>query len=141
MKHVPWKERKSVAADLRKIYTAPTEEIALLNLNDFKDQWDSRFPYIHRSWEKNWSELSTFFKYSQEIRKLIYTTNPIESFNRSLRKVSKNRPVFPNEDSAIKLFYLATMNVQEKWTQKTRDWGSIFSQLMIQFSERLEPYI
>ena len=75
------------------------------------------------------------------MRKLIYTTNPIESFNRSLRKVSKNRPVFPTEDSVTKLFYLATMNVQKKWTQKARDWGSIYSQLMIQFSERLEQYL
>ncbi len=141
LKHVSWKERKTVAADLKKIYTAATEEMALLNLEDFKEKWDIRFPYISRSWENNWTELSTFFKYSAEIRKLIYTTNPIANFNRSLRKVSKNRPVFPTEDSVTKLFYLATMNVQNKWTQKTRDWGSIFSQLMIQFTERLEKYL
>ncbi len=112
-----------------------------MNLEDFKESWDAKYPYISQSWERNWSELSTFFKYSAEIRKLIYTTNPIESFNRSLRKVSKNRPVFPNEDAALKLFYLATMNVQKKWTMKQRDWGSIFSQLMIQFNERLERYL
>lgn len=141
LKHVPWKERKTVAADLKKIYTSATEECALLNLGDFKESWDAKYPYISQSWERNWSELATFFKYSAEIRKLIYTTNPIESFNRSLRKVSKNRPVFPNEDAAIKLFYLATMNVQKKWTMKHRDWGSIFSQLMIQFNERLERYL
>lgn len=141
LKHVPWKERRTVAKDLKSIYTASTEEIALLNLSDFEEQWNNRYPHISKSWRKNWTELSTYFKYSPEMRKLIYTTNPIESFNRSLRKVSKNRPVFPTEDSAIKLFYLATMNVQKKWTQKNRDWGSIYSQLMIQFSERLEPYL
>jgi putative transposase len=141
LKHVPWKERKTVAADLRTIYTADTEEMALLNLEDFEGRWNGKYPHISRSWRKNWSELSTFFKYSPPMRKLIYTTNPIESFNRSLRKVSKNRPVFQTEDSVIKLFYLATMNLQKKWTQKNRDWGSIYSQLMIQFSERLEQYL
>jgi putative transposase len=141
LKHVPWKERKTVAADLRNVYTAGTEEAALLSLEDFEDRWNKKYPHIARSWRNNWTELSTFFKYSQELMKLIYTTNPIESFNRSLRKVSKNRPVFQTEDSVIKLFYLATMNLQEKWTMKTRDWGSIYSQLMIQFSDRLERYL
>lgn len=141
LKHVPWKERKTVAADLRNVYTAGTEESALLNLEDFETRWDKKYPHISKSWRKNWTELSTFFKYSQELRTLIYTTNPIESFNRSLRKVSKNRPVFQTEDSVIKLFYLATMNLQDKWTMKTRDWGSIYSQLMIQFSERLERFL
>lgn len=116
LKHVPWKDRKAVAADMKHIYTAVSEESGLTALEDFKAAWNTKYPHIAQSWERNWSELSTFFKYSQEIRKLIYTTNPIESFNRSLRKVSKNRPVFPNEQAVMKLFYLATMQVQKKWT-------------------------
>ena len=126
LKHVPWKERKAVAADLKLVYDASTEELALENLDSFKEKWNLKYPHIAKSWEKNWTELATFFKYSKEVRKLIYTTNPIESFNRSLRKVSKNRPVFPNEDSVMKLFYLATDRLDKKWSMKIRDWGSIF---------------
>ena len=140
LKHVPWKDRKIVAADLKLVYSAATEDEGLLNLEAFQEKWGKSFPHIYKSWKANWPELSTFFKYSEELRTLIYTTNPIESFNRSLRKVSKNRPVFPNEDSMIKLFYLATSKLEEKWNMKIRNWGSIYSQLMIQFSDQLEPY-
>ena len=140
LKHVPWKDRKTVAADLKLVYSAVTEDEGLLNLEAFQEKWGESFPHIYKSWKANWPELSTFFKYSEELRTLIYTTNPIESFNRSLRKVSKNRPVFPNEDSMIKLFYLATSKLEEKWNMKIRNWGSIYSQLMIQFSDQLEPY-
>lgn len=140
LKHVPWKERKAVAIDLKLVYTAATEDEGLLNLDAFQEKWGKKYPHIYKSWKMNWTELSTFFKYSQDLRTLIYTTNPIESFNRSMRKVSKNRPVFPNEDSVIKLFYLATNKLEERWSMKIRNWGSIYSQLMIQFSEQLEPY-
>jgi len=141
LKHVSWKERWEVAQSLKKIYTAASEEAGLQALEDFKHQWDGKYPHVSKSWERNWSELATFFKYSKEIRKLIYTTNPIESFNRSLRKVSKNRPVFPHENAVIKVYYLATMRIEKKWTQKIRDWGQIYSQLLIQFNERLLPYL
>ena len=140
LKHVPWKERKEVAADLKLVYDSATEQEALDNLEAFQEKWGRKYPHIYKSWKTNWTELSTFFKYSNDLRKLIYTTNPIESFNRSMRKVSKNRPVFPNEDAVMKLFYLATERLETKWLQKIRNWGSIYSQLMIQFSEQLEPY-
>ena len=94
-----------------------------------------------RQWRRNWTELATFFKYPAEIRKLIYTTNPIESFNRGLRKVSKNKGVFPNEDAVVKLFYLAIKQMEKKWTLARRDWGTIYSQLLIYFEERLNKYI
>ena len=114
LKHVPWNERKTVVADLRNVYNASTEETALLCLEDFEGRWSQKYPYIAKSRRNNWTELSTFFKYSPELRKLIYTTNPIESFNRSLRKVSNNRPVFQTEDSVAKLYFLATMRLHEK---------------------------
>ena len=141
LKFVPWKDRKIVANDLKEIYTSANEETALQKLEEFEGKWGKKYPHIGKSWRKNWTELSTFFKYPAEIRKLIYTTNPIESFNRSLRKVSKNKTVMPTEDSVLKLFYLAIQNIQKKWTMSRRDWGIIYSQLAIFFEERLSKYI
>ncbi len=141
LKFVPWKQRKEVAADLKRIYTASTEEEGRENLQLFKDKWDGKYPHISRSWETNWAELSSFFKYSKELRKLIYTTNPIESFNRGIRKVTKTRAVFPTEDSLLKLLFLATQEIEKKWTQALRDWGIIYSQLTIYFEERLRKYL
>jgi putative transposase len=140
LRFVPWKDRKTVAADLKKIYTAATEEQARRELAAFSEKWDGKYPHISKSWQANWSELSTFFKYSAEIRRLIYTTNPIESFHRNIRKVTKTRSIFPSEDALLKLFYLSIMDIEKRWTQMIRDWGSIFSQLMIFFEERLGRY-
>ena len=141
LKFVPWKERKAVASDLKRIYTGSTEEQGRENLKAFKERWDSKYPHISRSWEVNWAELSTFFKYSKELRKLIYTTNPIESFNRGIRKVTKTRSIFPNEEAVLKLLYLATQDIERKWTQVLRDWGVIYSQLTIYFEERLKKHL
>lgn len=141
LKFVPWKERKEVASDLKAIYTAPTEEDALEALSDFEEKWDKKYPHISKSWHTNWSELSTFFVYPQEIRTLIYTTNPIESFNRGIRKVTKNRGAFPTEQAALKLLYLAVQDISKKWTQTIRNWGVIFSQLCIFFEDRLSKYL
>lgn len=141
LRFVPWKQRKEVATDLKAIYTASTESDGRQALETFAEKWGSRYPYISRSWEANWAELSTFFKYTPEIRKLIYTTNPIESFNRALRKVTKTRSVFPNKDALMKLMYLAVQDIQRRWTQVIRDWGAIYSQLSIFFEERLRPFI
>lgn len=141
LRFVPWKQRKEVAADLKAVYGAATEEMGEKALNEFEQKWGQRFPHISRSWRANWAELSAFYKYAPVIRKLIYTTNPIESFNRALRKVSKTRTVFPTEDSLVKLMYLATRDIESRWTQITRDWGAIYSQLTIFFEERLKPYI
>ena len=140
LKFVPWKERKNVAEDLRFIYTAATEEFAKDQLIVFEEKWGSKYPHISKSWKKNWTELATFFKYPEEVRKLIYTTNPIENFNRGLRKVSKNKGVFPTEDALVKLFYLAIRDMSKKWTMQRRDWGAIYSQLSIFFEERLSQY-
>jgi putative transposase len=137
LRFVPWKERKIVAADLRKIYTAATEEQGAKELDEFSHTWDEKYPYISKSWKSNWAELSTFFKYSPEIRKMIYTTNAIESFHRSLRKVTKNRSIFPSEDSCLKLMYLAIQDIEKKWTMAIRNWGKIYSQLMIHFEDRV----
>ena len=140
LKFVVWKDRKELARDLKKIYTSITEEKALVELDDFKEKWDKKYPNIAMSWEKNWGELATFFKYPQEIRTIIYTTNPIESVNRGIKKVSKNRSVFPNEQAIFKLLYLAIENISKKWIQNIRNWGMIYAQLSIFFEERLSRY-
>lgn len=141
LRYVPWKERKRIASDLKTVYTASTEESALLALESFKATWDRKYPNISKSWENNWAELATFFKYPQEVRTLIYTTNPIESLNRGLKKISKTRSVFPNEDAIFKLLYLAIQDISKRWTQTLRNWGAIYAQLSIFFEERLKPYI
>lgn len=141
LRFVPWKERKTVAADLKLIYTAVNEKQAKEALNEFAEKYNSRYPHIARSWNNNWAELSTFFKYSQDIRRLIYTTNPIESFHRSIRKVSKNKSIFPTEDALLKLFYLAIQDIEKRWTQIIRNWATIYSQLLIYFEERVIKYV
>ncbi len=141
LRFVPWKERKTVAKDLKRVYTAATEELAKQELEAFSKEWNKKYPHIIKSWKKNWPELSTFFKYSKSIRKLMYTTNTIESFHRSIRKVTKNRAIFPTEDALLKLFYLAISDIEKKWTQTIRNWGAIFSELSIFFEERVEKYV
>ena len=141
LRFVPWKERKAVAANLKKIYTASSAETGRQAIEQFSEVWAGKYPNISKSWNANWAELSTFYKYSPEIRKLIYTTNPIESFNRSLRKVTKIRAIFPNEDACLKLVFLAIQDIEKKWNQKIRDWGKIYSQLVINFEKRLEGYV
>jgi putative transposase len=139
--YVSWKDRKEAAKDLGKIYKSSTEEKAMIELEDFKQKWDKKYPHIGAGWERNWSELSTFFKYPEEIRRIIYTTNPIESFNCQLKKVCRNRNSFPNEESVHKLLFLAVENLSKKWTMKIRDWGLIFAQLSVLFEERIKKYV
>jgi transposase-like protein len=109
----------------------------MLNLEAFSDKWDEKYEYISRSWQENWEQLSTFWNYPAEIRRLIYTTNPIESFNRCLRKVTKNKPTFPSEDALMKSLFLGIRRLEKKWTTKVQDWGTIYSQLIILFAEKL----
>ncbi len=137
---VSWKDRKEAAGDLKKIYRASTEEQGLTELEEFKVKWDKKYPHISSGWERNWPELSTFFKYPEEIRRLIYTTNPIENFNSVLKKICKPRGSFPNEEAVFKLLYLAVENLSKKWTMKIQNWGMIFSQLSVLFSERIKKY-
>ena len=136
-KFVSYKDIKKLMADLKLVYAAPTEETALNELELFKDKWDSKYPKIHKSWHDNWATLSTYFKYPEAVRRLIYTTNAIEGFNRQLRKVTKSKTVFPSDDSLLKMLYLATMDITKKWTGHRQDWGQIHSQLEIYFEERL----
>ena len=115
----------------------PLEEVYANELELFRDKWDSKYPKIYKSWYDNWATLSTYFKYPEAVRRLIYTTNAIEGFNRQLRKVTKSKTVFPSDDSLLKMLYLATMDITKKWTGHRHDWGQIYSQLKIYFEERL----
>ena len=111
-----------------------------MELERLKEKWGKKYPNVIKSWEVNWLELSTLFKYPPEVRKLIYTTNPIESFNSKLKKVTKNRSVFPTEESLFKLLYLAINDISKKWNGRIRDWSKIYPQLYIYFQERIERF-
>ncbi|MGF9714959.1 IS256 family transposase [Paenibacillus naphthalenovorans] len=138
IKYVSYKDLKKVTAALRPIYTAPTEEAALQELEQFEAVWGKQYPLIVRSWRNNWDELATFFKYSPELRKLIYTTNMIESYHRQLRKVTKGKSIFPNDEALLKMLYLATMDVLRKWTGRVQNWGQILLQLTVHFPDRIQ---
>jgi len=137
LKYVSWKDRKILVADLRKIYTAKTLDEAETALTTFSERWDEKYPSISQSWLRNWDRLTPFFSYPADIRKAIYTTNAIESMNMTLRKVIKNKRVFPNDDAVFKLIYLAINNISKRWTMPIRDWKSAMARFMIEFSEEL----
>ena len=137
LRYVSWKERKPMAKDLRSIYEAATEKEGAAALEEFSEKWDKRYPHISASWRNNWDEIITFFKYPPEIRTLVYTTNPIESLNRKIKKVAKNKSAFPNDQALIKQVYLAVEEAARKWTFRHRDWAMIYSQLMIYFGDRM----
>ena len=137
LKYVSWKDRKKLATDLKAIYRAVTEEAASGELTAFAKKWDAKYPMISKSWEAHWTRLTPFFAYPAEIRKLIYTTNAIESLNFSLRKVIKTKASFPNDEAAVKMLYLALRNIKKKWTMAVRNWGIIIGQLSIHFKERM----
>jgi putative transposase len=126
-----------MAKDLRRIYKAATEQEGAAAVEEFSEKWDRRYPHISASWRSNWDEIATFFKYPPEIRTLVYTTNPIESLNRKIKKVAKNKSIFPNDQALIKQIYLAVEEAAKKWTFRHRDWAMIYSQLMIYFGDRL----
>ena len=135
LKYVPFKDRKAVANDLKLIYQSDTEEIALSNLEVFSQKWDSKYPVISKSWRDKWVNLNTIFSYTSEIRKVIYTTNAVESLNMTLRKVIKNKRVFPNDAAVFKTIYLAIQNIAKRWTMPIRDWSPAFQQLLIKFGK------
>jgi len=136
LSYVGYKERKAVAGDLKAIYTAPTRELGERQLEEFAIKWDARYPMISKQWRLNWERLAVFFNYPAEIRKVIYTTNAIESVNDGLRRVSKNRGSFPSDDAALKLLYLALQNLSQKWTMPVKDWRAALNQLAILFEGR-----
>ena len=136
-KYVSYKDLKALMADLKAVYAAVDEESALTALDIFAENWDKKYPKISQSWRDNWANLSTYFKFPQEVRRLIYTTNTIEGFNRQLRKVTKSKSVFPTDDSLLKMLYLAMRDITKKWTGRRQDWSKIYAQLAIFFEERL----
>lgn len=136
-RYVSYKDIKALMSDLKKVYAAVDERTALLELDSFEEKWGKKYPKIAHSWRSNWPNLSTYFKYPQEVRTLIYTTNSIENFNRQLRKVTKAKSVFPTDESLLKMLYLAMIDITKKWTGRRKDWGLIHSQLEIFFADRL----
>jgi len=138
---VSYKEKKEFVKDLKEIYTAPNEESGYSALQELKEKWDKKYPYALKSWENNWAELRTFFKFSPEIRRIMYTTNVIENLNRIYRKVTKTRSSFPTDMSLMKLLYLSTINLTEKWKSGyAKDWHMIKGQLAIEYEERLKGF-
>lgn len=140
LRYVSWKQRKEVAADLKTIYQAATAEQAEINLAEFEAKGDKTHPSIGQSWRRNWERITPFFDYPAEIRKVIYTTNAIESLNMSLRKVTKNRGSFPNDAAMFKLLYLALNNIAKKWTMPIHDWKAALNRISILFETRMPVY-
>ena len=141
LNYVGWKERKAVAADLKSIYRAETAQAAALRLDEFEYKWGDKFPPIGQSWRRNWEQIIPFFAYPEAVRKIIYTTNAIESLNMSLRKIIKNRGHFPSDDAATKLLYLALRNVAKKWTMPLRPWKQALNQFAVLFQDRFPSSI
>ena len=137
LNYVSWKMRKEVAADLRAIYASGTVDQASAALDAFEERWGKDYPSIAQSWRRNWSRITPFFDYPPEIRRVIYTTNAIESVNMSLRKITKNRGSFPSDESLIKLFYLALRNISQKWSMPIRDWKAALNRFSIEFEDRV----
>ena len=136
-KYVSYKDIKALMADLKAVYAAPDEVSALAALEDFSAKWDKKYPKISQSWQANWANLSTYFKFPSELRKLIYTTNAIEGFNRQLRKVTISKSVFPTDDSLLKMLYLAMIDITKKWTGRRQDWSAIHAQLAVYYADRM----
>jgi len=141
LKLVPWKDYKQVTADLKRIYQSTTEQEASLELDRFAERWDDKYPQIIKSWRTNWENLITIFDYPADIRKVIYTTNAIESLNSVIRKSVKTRKVFPSDDAALKVVYLAIESASKKWTMPIRDWKPALNRFMIEFEEQLAPHV
>jgi transposase-like protein len=141
LKFVSWKDYKAVTADLKRIYRSSTEEQALLELERFSSTWDAQYPQISKSWNNHWDNLNTLFCYPEDIRKAIYTTNAIESLNSVIRRALKKRKVFPNDDSARKMVYLAIKEASKKWTMPIRNWRQAMSRFIIEFGDRIEKHI
>jgi putative transposase len=137
LNYVGWKQRKEVAADLQMIYRATTREEAEMKLSEFAQKWDAQFPTISKSWRASWERITPFFAYPADIRRVIYTTNAIESVNMSLRKIIKNRGSFPTDEAALKLLYLALQNISRKWTMPIREWKAALNRFAILFEDRM----
>ncbi len=137
-KYVSYKDLKALMADLKQVYAAVDETAAEEALDRFAERWDRKYPKISTSWRANWANLSTYFKFPEELRRLIYTTNAIEGFNRQLRKVTKSKAVFPTDDSLFKMLYLALLDLTKKWTGRRQDWSVIHAQLAVFYADRMQ---
>ena len=140
-KYVSYKDLKPFAADFKAVYKAPNEEIALKELEELKNKWGKKYPYAISNWESNWDVVSPFFQFSDDIRRIMYTTNIIEGVNRQFRKVTKTKSVFPNDSSLEKMLYLASQNVRKKWKMRYRNWDLVLSQLNLLYDDRLKQYL
>jgi len=137
-KYVSYKDLKPIMSGLKAIYQAPSEDDALYHMEEFREKWGKKYPQIIKSWEQNWLELSTYFKYPEEVRRLIYTTNAVEGFHRMLRKYTKTKTSYPTDDSVRKSVYLSIQEITKKWSMPIRDWGIIIGQLIIFFDDRMQ---
>lgn len=137
-KYVPYKDIKAVMADLKLVYGAPSLDNAEYRLEEFREKWEKKYPQILKSWQANWAELSTYFKYPEEVRRLIYTTNAVEGFHRMLRKYTKTKTIYPSDDAVRKSVFLSIQEITKKWSMPIRDWGIIIGQLMVFFDDRFE---
>ena len=137
LKYVSWKERKEVAKDLKSAYGAKTLQLAAANMDAFEKKWISRYPHVVKQWRTNWDSLTTYFDYPEEIRRVIYTTNIVESVNSKFRKVTAARRAFPSDEAVLKCLYMAALELEKKWTMSIRDWPVIYAQLSIMFEDRL----
>lgn len=140
-KYVSYKDLKPFASDFKAVYKASSEEAALKELDEVKEKWGKKYPYAISNWESNWDVVSTFFQFSDDIRRIMYTTNIIEGVNRQFRKVTKTKSVFPNDTSLEKMLYLASVNVMKKWKMRYRNWDLVLSQLSLLYDDRLRAYL
>jgi len=141
IRYVSYKDTKKLLSDLKPVYTAPSEQAGLDALADFEALWGAKYPLVVQSWRNNWPELATFFKYPPELRKIIYTTNMIESYHRQLRKVTKGKSVFPSDEALLKMLYLVTQDVMLKWTGRIHNWGQILLQLSVFFPNKVKSHL
>jgi len=141
LKYVASKDQKQFMTELKEVYKAPTEEAALINLDRLEENWGKKYTLAIRSWRNNWNNLATFFKYPEEIRTVIYTTNAVETVHRQFRKVTKNRALFPNGDALKKMLFLAYRDLSKKWTMPIKNWAVILSNFSIYFEDRLDDFI
>lgn len=140
-KYVSYKDIKRFASDFKAVYKAPNEDLAMSELESLKEKWGKKYPYAISNWEANWDVISPYFHFSDDIRRIMYTTNIIEGLNRQFRKVTKTKSSFTNDTSLEKMLYLASMNVIKKWTQRYRNWDMVLSQLGLLFDDRLAQYL
>jgi len=139
--YVSYKDLKKFASDFKAVYKAPTEDAALAELAGVKETWGRRYPYAISNWENNWEDLNSFFQFSDDIRRIMYTTNILEAVNRQYRKVTKTKSVFPSDGALEKMLYLASENIAKKWTQRYRDWDQVLNQLILLYKDRLTQYL